>query len=412
MRDARWEILFAKFLGRVRLAHRRRRRRTCGSFVARTNMSAIPGPALTVSLPCTTAFGECWGDSHAFVAVGLLSIAYPTRSSANLRSSPHLAQQRRQRIREFSSAGTSVALRFVIASRVPPSSSWSDAAELGLHETLQAEEPLKDLVLLNVSENFFTCPRKYLLWLAIALDCFPVAQFIGTGDDDVFLQLPHLLGDLQQVHMQLQAEQYGQVHHVLYGRITWNIYLGKTTMDTGTFGGWSTHDMDAANSRVILEACNEKFVRSQLDAADFLTRIFGGWFAGARRHENKTYGGSCARLSKALVAGALKDGIDSAPPWPMAQGPLFAVSRTLARLMATDPMPEQWLAQLQETPMARAHRNNVAEPLPAPIRDFACFPMSDATFGYFLHHVAKNVSNVTLVNMPWFRMVTRLDPRP
>ena len=57
------------------------------------------------------------------------------------------------------------------------------------------------------------------------------------------------------------------------------------------------------------------------------------------------------RLHKMLAMNQL----DSMPPLPMANGPLFAMSRSLASLIAHHAVPEEWLEALKRTEAVKYH---------------------------------------------------------
>ena len=129
---------------------------------------------------------------QTLVALGLLSAAGAAeKSSAQQYRSRRM--QLRTDCRRFASYKTTVALRFVLAG----AETRSNGAALAAARREAAEHG--DVLLLNTTEGRFTCSRKYLLWMRAALVLFPSAQYIGIGDDDIYIQLDHFSADLQSI---------------------------------------------------------------------------------------------------------------------------------------------------------------------------------------------------------------------
>ena len=223
---------------------------------------------------------------------------------------------RREKIRQVARrfAGGGVAFRFVLAK----------AESTTNHESRIIAEArvAKDLVLLNVSDTPFRCALKYVLWFAWARDSFPTAQFLAAGDDDAYVQLAHLEADLRLVRSQIGSAP------ALWGCIMWRAWYNNVTQDASTgFTGWSCSDAQASSVRQGMEKCESEAARTPR-----VRRL-------RSKAELKPDAPTCAAISsneKRLTA-ILQAQVDwELPPFPMANGPLFAVSRTLAGMLAED----------------------------------------------------------------------------
>jgi len=231
-----------------------------------------------------------------FVALGYLSGSdnRPRRDQIRLVSRP------------FADGG--VVYRFVMAM----------AESAGEHSaaTLKEARAAGDIVMLNVSDTPFRCALKYVLWTAWARDAFPSARYLASGDDDAYVQLAHLEADLRLAHAQV-----GEVA-AYYGCIMWRPYYNNVTQDASTgFTGWTCADGQAAGVRRGMEACAKQA------AAKPAVRAL------RTKAELAPDAPACAGLAaneKRLNA-ILSQQVDwDLPPFPMANGPLFAVSRPLA----------------------------------------------------------------------------------
>jgi hypothetical protein len=181
----------------------------------------------------------------AFVVVGLLSLAYDSNvRCCPKRGSSSLGAARRRKIRELSrrfleEPSSRVALHFVLAA-VPPQSKLATGALRALQEEHAREG---DLLLVNMSEGFLECARKYLLFFDAALPRYPNAQYLVAGDDDNYIQLAHLEADLRLVSQLVPATGM-----TLWGLLTWRSYYNNLSMDTSGVGfmGWDPVDWQAA----------------------------------------------------------------------------------------------------------------------------------------------------------------------
>ena len=386
----------------------------------------------------------------AFIALGLLS------GPAN--------QPRRAKIREMSAVLDSymtgrVALRFVLS--VP-------AGAVSAREKLLTKE--QDLVLLDGKETPFRCGLKYVLWFDVALKSFPGATYLAAGDDDCYIQMSHFDADLRRVHAQAGSAP------TLYGLMQWRSHYDNVTLDTSTgFMGWEFYDAQAMRIRRSMEACRDEVEasgyspqrRAQL-LAELLTlrrgdenapaaagasgaatdspgrRLTGrgktagkSLGAGAGGVRTRRRGGGVASTSASAVATAfprcaalsanekrlsaiLLSHVDwELPPFPVANGPLFAVSRGLASMLAADLAlgdvttpprsdgiyrgPNAWAAELEATPLGRRWHASL-EPGGPRVPELAkrrCWPNSDAALGLFIVRAAlTRGAPLTLVNSP------------
>ena len=299
--------------------------------------------------------------SNAYVALGLLSAA-----GAAEKSTAGQYQARRAKLREDSRRFACVteskrcALRFVLAGAQTSRNAGA------LAEARQEAREHGDMLLLNTTEGRFTCSRKYLLWLQAALELFPKAEYIGLGDDDIYIQLDHFVADLVSIQADKQATR-----HVFWGLIMWKAYYNNRTMVTSTgFTGWGFTDWAAVAQRTQMEACRN----SRVNVSE-----------------------TCPGLREDHVEAAQLGHIGS-PPFPMANGPLSALSRTLAAAVAHDKYPPQWLDALQKTPRIAAA---LARPGGPRKSSFACWPVVDSILGHWVTEAGQKLGDpVTLVNTP------------
>ena len=206
---------------------------------------------------------------------------------------------------------SAVALRFVMA--MPSEFEGVKHREALVERAHEEHARHGDIAILNATESFFTCPLKYLLWLRVAPSLFPSARWVTLADDDAYLQLDHLGAELARVEALTDATR----EPVLWGLITWKIYVNNISFDTSTgFSGWSYYDEAAVTRRRQVERCQAAY----------------GTKPNASANE-------CRRLSTKQRAHLTKGAIGSTPPWPMANGPLFALSLPLAKLVSNDSIP-------------------------------------------------------------------------
>jgi hypothetical protein len=138
------------------------------------------------------------------------------------------------------------------------------------------------------------------------------------------------------------------------------------------WSGWQFHDSAAVKTRRLIEAC---------------------------RHERHS-GRPC---SKKVGRGALDaidhDGVSDAPPYPVVNGPMFAVSRSLGNLLGQDLFPHTFEQRLFQTTRVKAALSRPGGPRKS---NFACWPVSDATLGYWISRIAAaRKLRLTLVNSPF-----------
>jgi hypothetical protein len=324
------------------------------------------------------------------------------------RSPANRTRARRDNIRAGVSAlGTGgVAMRFVLANsslheNVPSGVAAHRAREFAW---ARAESLARgDMVFLNMTESFHLCAWKKLLWYEHAARAFPTAQFFGIADDDAFVQLPRLAADLRAV-----ADAGGVAPaarpYVYWGLIQWKPSYDKVTYEPSPrFAGWNYFDDGAAALRERFDNCL------------------------AARHGNATE----ARQRRACAKVVKGDGkalerlerMDEAPPFPVANGPLFVVSRALGELLVRHEYPKAWLRGLEQTEVHASATGCVPRFLlcsavparqvlqfywrkgrvPHVLRRAACFPASfDAVLAWWVLRVAAAARvRVTLVNTPF-----------
>ena len=332
-------------------------------------------------------------DRATFVALGLLSA---------LGNTP-----RREKIRQTTSrlGPTHVALRFVLAAQpdgATPSQSVLDELRSN-----------NDLVRLNISDTPFRCGFKYVLWFDLARRAFPSARYFGAGDDDAYIQIAHFEADLR-----IAAAQVGYDAPMLWGMIQWRSHYDKVTHDTSTgFMGWGCADAQAASVRRSMIAC-----KAQLSEQPHLREQLATAMASNRSHrptKPKASASVAAHVAKlpacaSFAANAkrlhavVSDRVDwSLPPFPVPNGPLFAVSRSLADLLSEDldvPVTgsRAWVYELERTPLALRHFASVKRGKTiAELAKRRCWPNSDSTLGLFVARAAlRHDVRVTMVNTP------------
>ena len=82
-----------------------------------------------------------------------------------------------------------------------------------------------DLVFLNMTERFYLCAYKKILWFRHATAAFPTAAWFAIADPDAFVQLAHMDEDLQSVQRLIAAGE--STDHVLWGLIMWKAYYNR-----------------------------------------------------------------------------------------------------------------------------------------------------------------------------------------
>ena len=141
------------------------------------------------------------------------------------------------------------------------------------------------------------------------------------------------------------------------------------------WGGWQYSDTGAVRGRRRIDACQ----------------------AAQRRGRS----GSCyKRLGRGALDAIEHNGLaNDVPPYPVVNGPLFAVSRNLGALIAQDRLPLIFQELLSQTARVKAAMSRPGGPRKS---NMACWPVSDATLGYWISRIAsaRNLT-LTLVNSPF-----------
>jgi hypothetical protein len=301
-----------------------------------------------------------------FAAVGFLSMA------AN--------SLRRQYVRQgiAATSTTSVASRFLIAR-----SSEGSLPDEVLREAVEQG----DVAWLNMSEGSTRCSLKYLLWMEMAPKLFPGIKFVVFADDDVFVQLAHLHADLQLVHGRSDAPQGDRF--ILYGLVMWRAYYNRVLMLPNTgFQGWDFTDKRAVAQRRTMDRC-----KAEIDASRPLQRQGDDSSERAMKLVRDGRHPYCARLQLMHVRAILAGQVDTIAPFPMVNGPCFAVSTALANTLVADHLPSQWLSNLTQTPTASLR-----------LFGYPCWPVGDSIVGLWVSKVAlKHALPLELVNTPLMR---------
>ena len=395
------------------------------------------GPEAFVDLPAPRP------DNDAYVALGLLSTLVPFGRG---RSSAYQSFTRRSLVRNATRAVATpeLALRFLLAWPSPVTNATPVERSVARRKREAEVAPLVlaeqhthgDLVTLNMTENFFECPRKYLLWLSVAPRLCPAARWIAMGDDDEYIQLSRFAMDLRLTQNLTDAER----QPVLWGLIvrppglarpplsprlaherarprararrrdgvaalarscvactyaqTWKIFFNNHSYDTSTgFPGWNCNDGPAVSRRRAVERCRDTALAAEAAAVRGSTLNDGSLNVSSKSP-------ACGGLLPKQLAAVRRRSVDGGPPWPIANGPLFALSAPLARAMAEDTIPLEWLEGIQRTEYARWSRANGGQ-VPKPLMGFACFPMGDSVFSYWIYQIARARGlRPTLVNSP------------
>lgn len=301
--------------------------------------------------------------------------------------------------RVFSGLGqaASIELRFVLAR--------PQATSAQLQAVAEEQRRYQDMVYLNITESRFNCALKFLLWFAHCQTAFPSARFYAIADDDTFIQLAHFEADLRTI----PAAGY-----VVWGLVMWSVKhcRKRCPNESGTWGsdraataacawrlthplhprrypfynnvtmvthhdwsGWQYTDAGAVKARRYIESCRE-------------SRRAGGGAAACSR-----------KVSKAALDAIEADGLSEQPPFPVVNGPMFAVSRSLGNLLVSDSVPRAYLEQLSNTPRVRAALSRKNGPRKS---NFACWPVGDSIVGLWLSRLAAaRQLPMTLVNTPF-----------
>ena len=327
-----------------------------------------------------------------YVALGVLSTAFAYETG---RMKAERCRLRRMQIREGARrfthsradiVGTGVVMRFLLGGGVARSNART-AEQLALAQREASE--FGDIVWLPMNETFYLCAWKKLLWYRHSIVHYPTARYFAIADDDSYVQLAHLEADLRTVR---SASSY-----VLWGLIQWKFFYNRVTQEPTTgFAGWDFGDWGAAETRERAERC-----AAALALANNAT--LNGFIGGGpwkRYHDALPPG--CMRLQRDVVK-ALRPphSMEASPPYPFANGPLFAVSRELGELLVESHVPDEWLHALEATKVLEFYRKNGR--VPHVLKSAACFPASfDAVLGRWVWVAAtRRRLNITLVNTPF-----------
>ena len=250
-----------------------------------------------------------------------------------------------------------------------------------------------DIVFLQMNESRFMCAIKPLLWYQYCLKAFPTARFIAISDDDAYLQLDHLEADLRS----LQDDAAERL--ILWGLVMWYGAYDNVTMVTHeTWGGWSYNDGGAVKSRRRMEECRDYRWIAQAG------RRLGTREPSRRRRSRfaRSKGETrdpCRRLTSAAKATIDRAGLSDRSPWPVVNGPLFAVSRRLAQLVVENTIPRQYLKALHQTERVR---NALSRPGGPRKSNFGCWPVADSIFGLWITQISETLNiGIELVNSPF-----------
>ena len=306
---------------------------------------------------------------EARVALGVLSAA------------PGLDQRQRFRAGSVAHSVSPVSVRFLVAAK----NLGYNATAMLMHE--QASHG--DLLLLHeMEESRFLCALKYILWFEHCATAYPRAHFWALADIDTHINLDHLDADLMLVDHRVP---------VLYGLIMWHCYYNEKSMVTHwCWGNWLPDDRLAVLSRVRIEACAHA-LRSGANLSSMACSLCKG-----------TRGQQCSdRLGRVLQKPDLESikmgAVSSFPPFPFANGPLFAASPALGRLLLRSSLPRAFLARLLNLPEVKAVAKSSKRRNLGGVRT-GCYPAADSLLGYWISAVAITArTGVTLVNTPFMR---------
>ena len=306
--------------------------------------------------------------SEPFIAVGFMSMAASTFRRTNARFGIQVSRT------------SAVAARFLIA--VPPGSEPPT-------DTLKEAHEHGDMVWLNMTESSARCALKYLLWMKMAPRLFPSIKFVVLADDDVFVQLGHLTADLRIVDERSSSRE----RYIYYGLFMWRAYYNRVLMIPNTgFQGWSYTDKRAVALRRTMDECGREM--DVLDPGRRFRSHTPFTEQDAKRARKDERLPHCGRLLMPNVRAIGAQEVDSSlAPFPMVNGPCFAVSTALANALVADSYPNEWLTNLTKTPTGQS----------APF-GYPCWPVGDSIVGLWVTQLAlRQALPLELVNMPFFR---------
>lgn len=275
------------------------------------------------------------------LAVGLLTMAQEQKRRQIARRTMH------ERFRSLL-AREVVVLRYLLPLQEPDDPSLDD--ENATHG---------DLVRLVTPEGATHCWDKVILWYRWALRTFPLAQYVGVADDDVYLSLPRLAADLAG----LSASGHRRVY---WGQPMWMAYWNESRFEGEGFGGTSSErDWEALSKfTAVAQRLNASVARNRMSAA--------------------------ARRSPAQCATYNSRGAWSAAPF--ASGPFFFANTDLAILgadLVRRVLDGRCLANLNESLRTAERTGTWRRRL-----EYPCEPNIDQLLGYLVMHAARNVTYV------------------
>ena len=263
-------------------------------------------------------------DVAPLIALGVLS---SKGASGQASGAQYLA--RRTQLRESAARFTSVIerslrLRFLLAT--PPDSVGGVAS---MHDEVST---YRDIVFLPINESRFNCALKPLLWYEHCARAFPTAQYYAIADDDTYLQLEHFVADIRTLRAAPDA-------NVLWGLVMWyGAYDSATMVLHEAWGGWSYTDAG------MVAASHRKSRLAAQSPSDATNAVVAAAVPSAHRRHTLVL----ANL-RSQPRNSCRESLGEDAPWPVINGPLFAVSSHLARLLVSDPLPRTYLRELHAT---------------------------------------------------------------
>jgi len=345
------------------------------------------------------------GEEGPYVAVGVLSSAIQFETNRASTSKLRLLRTRwRESASRFSNLNGGIVFRFVLSPPPQTSNAERRAKYARDFEAAQAEAAQhSDMVFVNMTELFYLCAWKKILWYRYATATFPTARFIMVADSDTYVQLEHLEADLRNTQALIDAGEATEFVH--YGLVLWKPFVNRLTLEPAPaqfHAGWGFADRAAASLRARLEDCHASRVASGAAKAAGAGAA-GGGHCQSRRCEKECGGTACAAICGQWRSRELThvDSMHAAPPYMFTAGPLFGLSRSLARLIAADSGPAAWREEMEQTEVVKWYLKR--QRVPIALRQAACYPASfDAVHGWWVRGVAERRRiNVTMVNTPF-----------
>ena len=206
------------------------------------------------------------------------------------------------------------------------------------------------MFLSNYSRDYFGCGWKYALWFKEAIRRYPSVKYIAAADDDTYIHFGHLLDELGTLHREHKGER------LYWGMMLWRSHYNPVTLEpSANWEGWHFTDKAAVRTRRKLEACFHEQQHPPSNAhppsnthppSDTLggRRLAAPSMLARRDGRSRLMRSGCDSLgAPELIDEAQAGQIDSStPPFPVANGPLFAISAELASDVASDPLPLMW----------------------------------------------------------------------